>query len=326
MNEELQERYIYAVVRRLPRKQREDIEQELRGLIADMLEARCRGLPPTEHDLRVVLAELGTPRELYRKYSPDAGRSLIGPAYYARYRQVLRVVLGCTALGLTFALLLVQVGEGFVQPWYALLGGWLAALWQGEAVAFAVVTAVFALLERKGVRVEGDEGLDSLPPVPKKRGAIPWGEPVADIVFAVLLAAFLLSAPDWLCCIWVEGQPLPVLDAAVVRGRWGLVVGISVAGVAGGCLKLLEGRRTRRLAWALAGCGLVAAGLSCALLWDGQIWNQALLARLAALAQAEGTALAWPLQRAHTALLCLVLIFQAADMGVELYQGYAFDR
>ena len=43
MNEELQERYIYAVVRRLPRKQREDIEQELRGLIADMLEARCRG-------------------------------------------------------------------------------------------------------------------------------------------------------------------------------------------------------------------------------------------------------------------------------------------
>lgn len=73
MNEELQERYIYAVVRRLPRKQREDIEQELRGLIADMLEARCRGLPPTEHDLRVVLAELGTPRELYRKYSPDAG-------------------------------------------------------------------------------------------------------------------------------------------------------------------------------------------------------------------------------------------------------------
>ena len=253
MNEELQERYIYAVVRRLPRKQREDIEQELRGLIADMLEARCRGLPPTEHDLRVVLAELGTPRELYRKYSPDAGRSLIGPAYYARYRQVLRVVLGCTALGLTFALLLVQVGEGFVQPWYAVLGGWLAALWQGEAVAFAVVTAVFALLERKGVRVEGDEGLDSLPPVPKKRGAIPWGEPVADIVFAVLLAAFLLSAPDWLCILWVEGQPLPVLDAAVVRGRWGLVVGISVAGVVGGCLKLLEGRRTRRLAWGPGG-------------------------------------------------------------------------
>lgn len=238
---------------------------------------------------------------------------------------MLRVVLGCTALGLTFALLLVQVGEGFVQPWYAVLGGWLAALWQGEAVAFAVVTAVFALLERKGVRVEGDEGLDSLPPVPKKRGAIPWGEPVADIVFAVLLAAFLLSAPDWLCCIWVEGQPLPVLDAAVVRGRWGLVVGISVAGVMGGCLKLLEGRRTRRLAWALGAAGWWRRP-ELRPLRDGQIWNQALLARLAALAQAEGTALAWPLQRAHTALLCLVLVFQAVDMGVELYQGYAFDR
>ena len=86
MNREndLRERYIYAATRGLPRASRADIEQELRGLIADMLEARCRGLPPTEHDLRVVLAELGTPRELYRKYNPDAGRSLIGPAYYAR--------------------------------------------------------------------------------------------------------------------------------------------------------------------------------------------------------------------------------------------------
>lgn len=198
---------------------------------------------------------------------------------------MLRVVLGCTALGLTFALLLVQVGEGFVQPWYAASGRLARGALQGETVAFAVVTAVFALLERKGVRVEGDEGLDSLPPVPKKRGAIPWGEPVADIVFAVLLAAFLLSAPDWLCCIWVEGQPLPVpRRPRWSAARWGLVVGISVAGVVGGCLKLLEGRRTRRLAWGPAGCGLVAAGLSCALLWDGQIWNQALLARLAALA------------------------------------------
>lgn len=40
---ELIDRYIYAVTKKLPQKQREDIEKELRTLIDDMLEERCAG-------------------------------------------------------------------------------------------------------------------------------------------------------------------------------------------------------------------------------------------------------------------------------------------
>ena len=38
-DQDLMERYIYAVTRRLPRAQREEIADELRELIGDMLEA-----------------------------------------------------------------------------------------------------------------------------------------------------------------------------------------------------------------------------------------------------------------------------------------------
>ena len=62
MSEDLLERYLYAVTRRLPEKQREDVAQELRGLVDDMLFDRCGDITPTEKDLRVVLTEIGTPR------------------------------------------------------------------------------------------------------------------------------------------------------------------------------------------------------------------------------------------------------------------------
>ncbi|MFR4805160.1 MAG: hypothetical protein ACLT98_18700 [Eggerthellaceae bacterium] len=50
-----------------------------------MLDERCRGLPPTAKDVRVVLTELGTPGEMVRKYTADEDACLIGQPYYAQY-------------------------------------------------------------------------------------------------------------------------------------------------------------------------------------------------------------------------------------------------
>lgn len=65
MKNDLIERYIYAVTKRLPQKVQKDISDELRTLIDDMLAERCGELVPEEKDIRVVLTELGTPEELY---------------------------------------------------------------------------------------------------------------------------------------------------------------------------------------------------------------------------------------------------------------------
>ena len=71
MKNDLIERYIYAVTKRLPKKIQEDVSQELRTLIDDMLMERCGDATPNEYDIKSVLTELGTPNELCEKYSPD---------------------------------------------------------------------------------------------------------------------------------------------------------------------------------------------------------------------------------------------------------------
>ena len=78
MKNDMIERYIYAVTKRMNPKVREDVSMELRGLIDDMLLERCGDETPTDKDVRVVLTELGTPQELYAKYDDDKDKGLIG--------------------------------------------------------------------------------------------------------------------------------------------------------------------------------------------------------------------------------------------------------
>ena len=60
---DLMERYIYQVVRRLPKEQREDVTLELRELISDMMEKN--------DSMEAVLTELGDPAEFARSYRGD---------------------------------------------------------------------------------------------------------------------------------------------------------------------------------------------------------------------------------------------------------------
>ena len=95
---ELLDRYIYDVGRRLPAKQREDIEKELKSLLLDALEARTGGAEPTEADMAAVLKEFGSPEEVAARYAGE--RYVIGPRLYPTYRMVLGIGSGALALGL----------------------------------------------------------------------------------------------------------------------------------------------------------------------------------------------------------------------------------
>jgi hypothetical protein len=81
------ERYVYDVARRLPEKEREDVKDELRANIYDMLPEGA-----TEEQIRNVLYELGSPASLAGKYRQNP-RYLISPAYYEEYVSVLKWVL-----------------------------------------------------------------------------------------------------------------------------------------------------------------------------------------------------------------------------------------
>lgn len=69
---QLIERYVYAVTKRLPQSQREDVGLELSGLIEEMAQDR-----PVEQ----ILQEMGDPALLADSYR-GAERYLVGPNYF----------------------------------------------------------------------------------------------------------------------------------------------------------------------------------------------------------------------------------------------------
>ena len=280
MENDLMERYIYAVTRRLGSKQRQDVARELRSLIEDMLSERCAGARPTERDLRVVLTELGPPGELARKYDPAGDRALIGPPYYGMYKRVLGVVLVCMAVGMTLAhgiLALLKPGS-----WFLTLGRWLTGLAAGTVFAFAFVTALFAFFSWRGVAVE-QYNFDDLPPVPKKRQTAPVWESMAGIAFCVVFLVVFLGCPQILGM--ADGTPL--LSVEGIRASWPVPVLLAALGIGRETVKLLERRYSRRVFLA----ALIADGLSAALvIWwltACQVFNPAFFEKIGALFPAD---------------------------------------
>ena len=213
--QELKERYVYAVSRLLPHKMRSDISAELDTLIEDMLEERCRDRPAEEKDLRVILAELGSPS------------------------------------GITIVMDNWQKTKFFYE--YLLdAAGWLGSMIMGLVFAFGFVTLLFAFFQRKGISLEEINGSwENLPPVPEKQERISKGETIAGICLSIAFLIVFLVIPRILCVIVDQGGQkvsIPLLDTRVVRSVWFLLVGVVIFGVGRDLFGYFEGRYTRRLA------------------------------------------------------------------------------
>ncbi len=244
MKHELIERYVYAVTKRMNRKQREDVARELETLIDDMLLERCGEWTPTEKDIRVVLTELGTPQELYAKYDPDGDKCLIGQPYFSTYKTVMRIVWVAVAVGMGVSSLILLT----LDQWSPLemVGNFLANTLQGLTSAFAIVTLLFAFLERKGVSME--QSLQDLPPVPKKTKEISLWESVAGIAFCVVFLVIFLWMPEVLGIVSDgDGGYVPLFDVNAIRASWYYVAAFGLLGIAGESVKLVERRYTKKV-------------------------------------------------------------------------------
>ena len=324
MKNELIDRYVYAVTRRLPARLRNDIDKELHSLIEDMLEARCDGLMPEERDVRVVLTELGTPSELAAKYMPEGRDHLIGPAYYSNYKMVTGIVLASVAFGLILS--------GFIsfftdtqQALYITLFSWIGTLITGLIAAFGAVTFIFAVFERKNVALNFGGELDTLPPVPEKKSVIPKGEPIAGIVFSVIFCVIFLAAPQIICAKFGADQPfIPVFNVDLIHQLWYIFVALTILGIARESFKLYEGRYTKRLAVVTVVTDILSAALTLVLLSSQQILNSAFIAGASPILSNEvitGILTYFNLFFMAVILFCLLL-----DMGVTLFKGFWYDR
>ena len=144
----LLDKYVTEVGKHLPRKNRTDIEAEIRSTLQDMLDERsaATGKPVDDALTTEVLKEYGAPAKVAESYR--GAQYLIGPRMYPIFEMVTKIVisvlLGATLLsfGLNFAN--NTSGPGFVEA----LAQFLGQLVSGIIAAFGNIVLIFAILER----------------------------------------------------------------------------------------------------------------------------------------------------------------------------------
>ncbi len=249
----LTDRYVHATVRSVPESRRDEIAAELRSSIDDMVAGRVETGEDTESAERAVLTDLGEPGRLASQYTGEK-LQLIGPRYFLVWKRItIKLMIWVPAL-----IAVVSAGSAWINgDGGDAIGGFIAGLLSGIVHVGFWTTLAFAILERANV----DSGIpewtvDRLPSVPRKRD-IPVAEPVAAIVWFVVVGVFLVLATS---VAWFEvdgGGKEVLLDSGLWSGWLPLILLSLAVSIALEVVKLVTGHWT----WALAIGNLAASSL-----------------------------------------------------------------
>ncbi|NLX79799.1 MAG: hypothetical protein GXY95_08015 [Clostridiales bacterium] len=188
---ELIERYIHDVIRRLPEKDRAEIERELRANIYDMLPENY-----TEEDVVRVLKEMGDPASLAEKYRVNP-RYLISPASFDSYVYFLKLIIPIVA-GVLFVLsvisesvdLLKTGGTDAISLIASSFAHGIEAAVAGAVQAGIWITIGFFIYERvngKDINIKGEWNPHNLPPIVKQTNkTIPLSDSIAELVLTIV--------------------------------------------------------------------------------------------------------------------------------------------
>ena len=146
--------YIYECIKRLPDKQKDDIQQELTAEITEMVQQKEKEGLSQDEAIKHVLEELGNPIELANRYN-DKKNYLIGPNYYNTYIKVLKIVMGSVFIGLTVAYVVGFIFSDFISDANFIaevfgehLVGYFTNIVNVAFQIFAWVTIIFVLIEK----------------------------------------------------------------------------------------------------------------------------------------------------------------------------------
>ncbi|TCB96034.1 hypothetical protein E0H26_17955 [Micromonospora zingiberis] len=276
MTTSLTDRYLAATLRSVPTARREEIADELRASIGDMIDGRTAdGLDATTAE-REVLTELGNPAQLAARYT-DRRLQLIGPEYFLPWRRLL-IALVSTIPAIVGVLMAGLEATTADNPAGAIGAGISAAFNVAVQIAFWV-TVVFAVLERLGTPLHLPEWtVDQLPDEPVERD-VSLTDVCASILFLGLTIAFL----PWqqFQTVIGDGDRLPVLDPALWTSWLPALIAVLVASIGLEFAKY----RARRWTWPLVGVnallGLAFAVPAIWLLLTDRLFNPDFVARFA---------------------------------------------
>jgi hypothetical protein len=219
------EKYITEVGKHLPRRQRADIEAEIRSTLEDMLEERRQAKGQDDEALVVeLLKEYGEPRKVAASYHPTP--YLIGPRLFPIFEMVVKIVLSVLLGVMVLMFGFTVVRSGMTQPEMVIALGKLALQFlSGAIAAFGNIVLVFAIIERVApatkFEIEEDEKWDPLKlakePDPDR---VKIGEEIFEIIFSVAFLIVFNAYPDKVGFIILSDETwafFPVLTDAFFR-------------------------------------------------------------------------------------------------------------
>jgi hypothetical protein len=287
----LTDRYVWAVLRALPRSQRTELEPEIRALVADAIEARSgqpapdggpaptvSGAEATEAAEHAALAELGDPGLLAARYS-EQPNYLIGPTFFPEWRRLLTLILPIVVPIVSIVVLAANLLSGNTVG-QAITAGIGTAITVTLQTLFWV-TLVFAVIERAA----GHESIkskpwtvDDLPELPDD-GRISVVDAVSTVIANVVVVAAIL----WVQLqppIVLDGQPFPLFDPSLWSFWLPYFIVVSVVEIVFTIVLYMRGRWTWTFAVINAALGAAFAIPVVWLLQNDLLLNPALVAEV----------------------------------------------
>lgn len=349
------DRYIYQVIRRLPKAQREEVRMELEELISDMY--------ADKNSMEEVLTELGNPAEFAKQYQNEQ-KYLIGPEYFDTYFWFVKVVSICAVVPILVISLINAIGEiptitsQNAAPVIirAIVDGLTTGITDAMLSfmsAFGAVTLTFAIMERKKIQLETKkvekwsvESLSEerkipssrwtpkiLEPVPDKKAIISRGDSIVGVVFIVIFSVLLIFAPHFFAAIFTEGETITTVPVFNLD-QWGIILPVFVISLLisliDEILRLVVGVYCKLVMISNILCGAIQIVLSVVILKILPIWNPNFVLELQ-LALGDNADLGekfltyWNADMVSNGLLAFIVAITLLEIGVTIYKTLRYS-
>lgn len=317
---EIIDRYVYAVTTKLPEKGKQEIEQEIKSLIYDMMDKYLYE-PDEEKRAILVIKELGDPEKLANEYK-EKELYLIGPKYFNNYILVLKIV--------SFALIISMVIGLVIQVFFVneisiaqIIANFTSRVFSGLLQGGAWVTIIFVVLERNKVNLKDKNwNIKDLPSLPAKGAKISKGDSIFEIIFASIFIGMLYFSPQ-LISIYINvnnvNTDIPIFNMDVVNTFKFIIIISLVIVLLKGILKLIWGRWTVNRSIILSILEIVSAGFAIVFFSNINIWNESLISVVEKYAPVSFlTTIKW--------IIIIIIIAAGIDVLINMYKGYKYGR
>ncbi len=332
------ERYIYAVTRYLPEKDREEVGRELRSNIEDMLMEDY-----SEENIKRVLEEMGSPYELSNRYL-DQEKYLIGPRVYHTYMDTLKILLIVAVVvgAITFTVdLLVNINSlESINSLSAIIEMTVRIIASGIGIMFNVVVGFFFWVTLGFIIAEKTNALDEmksskdkaflvedLKEIPKSTGKkISKVEMAFSLILTIAFLGILLFRLD-LIAVFIAGEgSYPIFNESTIKSYLILILIVGALSISLTLYKLVMGRWNRKLAIASTVYALISLAATIIILLDPNLLDQSFLNFMSSNFKTWGFDLSTNLGKLKLGFIVVASIITVIEIGSALYQGFRRER